>query len=455
VSSLVALSAHRRSGRAIAFQISSPASINFQHYSCPCHQQRYGMHAASDTRSRPELLRQPAIVRRRYVPSTTRATTTCRSNVNAIATTNRSASSALHSSLLSFQDTVTDWTPLYLSSIAGASTCIGAAIVFAFPVNPTTGLRDISPQMLCFALSLAGSVMITVSAFGIVPESLVSVGTTEELACRIGSFVVGGGLYYLISHYLLPEPEEVILDSIGNSRSTCNVEQGAEEGRQLDGGLLMAPATIGADSSLYMPDTRSDSKISTPQQQRAWRLAVLLFISLLFHNFPEGLAVSASAMENDRVGFLVAAGIAMHNIPEGICIAVPCLAARPDSPWLAFVMASVSGLAEPIAALVPLLLLSGEAGESLTGGMGNVLAFAAGIMVMVAVWELLPEARRQLSIGSTPSRSSTEHQTPKDGNSDKNMSVSKRGDGEAYYLGGILSGFVLMYGTETYLDGAL
>jgi len=137
-------------------------------------------------------------------------------------------------------------------------------------------------------------------------------------------------------------------------------------------------------------------------------------------------------MENDRLGLAVAAGIAMHNIPEGICISVPCLAARPESPWLAFVLASISGLAEPIAALVPLLLLSDDASIV---GLGNILAFAAGIMVTVALRELLPEARRQLMHGHDNAR--------------------KTGDGEAYYYGGLLVGFILMYGTETFLDGAL
>jgi ZIP family zinc transporter len=142
---------------------------------------------------------------------------------------------------------------------------------------------------------------------------------------------------------------------------------------------------------------------------------MLLFISLLIHNFPEGLAVAASAMESTKLGVTVAFGIMIHNIPEGIAIAVPCLAARPDQPWMAFLLASGSGLAEPFGAAVALLLLRNQS----TFPLENVLAFVAGIMIMVALWELYPEAKR--------------HDTPK------------------YFAAGTLTGIAIMGMTELYL----
>lgn len=89
----------------------------------------------------------------------------------------------------------------------------------------------------------------------------------------------------------------------------------------------------------------------------------------------------------------------VHNIPEGIAIAIPCLAARPDQPWLSFVLASVSGLAEPMGAFVALLFLRDIKGNNQLESqpimnLENILSFVAGIMVMVALWELFPEAKR-------------------------------------------------------------
>jgi zinc transporter ZupT len=142
-----------------------------------------------------------------------------------------------------------------------------------------------------------------------------------------------------------------------------------------------------------------DATAKLRQKQRSWRVAMLLFFSLLAHNFPEGLCVAASAQESPQLGITVAIGIFIHNVPEGIAISVPCMAARPDSPWLAFWLASISGLAEPIGAIVALTVLHHTKLE-----LENVLASVAGVMCMVAVMELYPEAIRQLD--NTPYDSS-------------------------------------------------
>lgn len=160
----------------------------------------------------------------------------------------------------------------------------------------------------------------------------------------------------------------------------------------------------------------SGNDLKDPSRKRAWRVALLLFISLLLHNFPEGLAVAASTISSMKLGFTVCIGIMIHNIPEGIAIAVPCLKARPDQPWLAFVLASVSGLAEPLGAWVAMTLIAWKqkqeqeqqgigGGITSTGAsaidesfLGNILSFVAGIMITVAVYELFPEGKTHVKM---------------------------------------------------------
>ena len=108
------------------------------------------------------------------------------------------------------------------------------------------------------------------------------------------------------------------------------------------------------------------SDLATSEARRANRVAMLLFFSLLLHNFPDGLAVAASALESDQLGLTVTVGIIIHNIPEGIAIAIPCLKARLDSPMLSFVLASVSVLAEAAGAFISLVFLRGV--EKRSGG---------------------------------------------------------------------------------------
>ena len=158
----------------------------------------------------------------------------------------------------------------------------------------------------------------------------------------------------------------------------------------------------------------TNDRQSAVSRQSSWRLTILLFLSLLLHNFPEGLAVAFSAASDSTIihnpqeetstslASIVALSIALHNIPEGIAIAIPCMAARPNQPFLAFGLASLSGLAEPVGAFIGLNILKLRGNGSVMidatsqqQDMGDALSFVAGIMMAVAIFELIPEAIRQ------------------------------------------------------------
>ena len=438
------------------------------------------------------------------------------------------------------------WTPLYLSTIAGMSTCFGALIVFCHPIdnedeegnieettnlvgdNNSNGLRKrfsgkrkVGPSTMAFSLALAGSVMVTVSVVSIGPECLAASSmahntlTHDELETeynffifgltlmpiyswdffhRMLSFGAGCLLYFLMSKYAFPdEPEEILathLESTSINRRRTSLGTVAldkisdDENEQLNNSHMNKKSTPSPDkntnnNSLQRRGANNDdedielatttttngglkrkgvfrrpptertinpfascmsslqtfsrgSDLATSEARRANRVAMLLFFSLLIHNFPEGLAVAASALESQELGMTVTIGIMIHNIPEGIAIAIPCLKARPDSPFLAFILASVSGLAEPAGAFVSLVFLRGverrqtgggvvAEGESIggEGALENVLGFVAGIMITVSFLELFPEAKRH----------------------------SQQIGMKAYYAG-ILVGFVVMIATE-------
>ncbi len=133
-----------------------------------------------------------------------------------------------------------------------------------------------------------------------------------------------------------------------------------------------------------------DINEQTLKKNRLNRMGVLTALAIAIHNFPEGLATFTAALSDPSLGIAIAIAIAIHNIPEGIAVSVPIYFAtgnRKKAFWLSF----LSGLAEPVGALVGYLLLMPYIGEDQTL-MGIIFAAVAGIMVFISLDELLPGA---------------------------------------------------------------
>lgn len=115
--------------------------------------------------------------------------------------------------------------------------------------------------------------------------------------------------------------------------------------------------------------------------------ALLVAGAVTLHNLPEGFAVGAAYFSGDAsLGLILAVALGAHNIPEGIVVALPLRAAgvsRKKALWAA----TASGLAEPVGALVSIVLFGIV--STLTP---LFLAFVAGAMIFVTSHELIPES---------------------------------------------------------------
>jgi len=114
---------------------------------------------------------------------------------------------------------------------------------------------------------------------------------------------------------------------------------------------------------------------------------MLLAVGVTLHNLPEGIAVGAGYLHNPQFGMFIAVAILLHNIPEGIATALP-LCRGGVCRWDAFKVAFISGLAEPVGALLASLFL-----VSFQRLVPGALAFAGGVMVFITLDELIPTAR--------------------------------------------------------------
>ena len=119
------------------------------------------------------------------------------------------------------------------------------------------------------------------------------------------------------------------------------------------------------------------------------RTGIFTALAIGIHNFPEGFATFMAGLEDMTLGIPIALAIAVHNIPEGMAVSLPIYHAtgeRKKAFWYAF----ISGLAEPIGAVVGFFLLLPLMGD-LTFGI--TFGFVAGIMIYISFDELLPSSR--------------------------------------------------------------
>jgi ZIP family zinc transporter len=115
--------------------------------------------------------------------------------------------------------------------------------------------------------------------------------------------------------------------------------------------------------------------------------AYLVTFGLVLHDLPEGFAMANSYLASPSLGLFVALAIALHNVPEEFVVAVAAVATKKKR--LLFGAALVSGLAEPVGALLGLLAV-----HTAPAFNAFFIGLAAGAMIVVSLNELLPLARQ-------------------------------------------------------------
>ena len=123
--------------------------------------------------------------------------------------------------------------------------------------------------------------------------------------------------------------------------------------------------------------------------------SAMMVLAVTLHNIPEGMAVGVmyaglrmGGVSLSAAGaFALSLGIAIQNFPEGAIISLPLHSGGGMSRARAFAMGALSGIVEPVAALVTILLA-----DVLTPVLPVLLSFAAGAMLYVVVEELIPES---------------------------------------------------------------
>lgn len=230
-----------------------------------------------------------------------------------------------------------------LTAFAGLSTGIGSMIAFF--------TRTTNKSFLSVSLGFSAGVMIYVALVEIFAKARISLsafyGDTQGYWYTVLGFF-GGILLILIIDKLIPSYE--------NPHEVRSVEELSEK---------------------------------EPRDAKLKRMGIFTALAIAIHNFPEGMATFTAALTEPTIAVSIAVAIAIHNIPEGIAVSVPLYFSTGNKVkafWLSF----LSGLAEPVGAMVGYFLFRTFFSEAT---MGFVFAGVAGIMVFISLDELLPTSR--------------------------------------------------------------
>ncbi|MBN2007267.1 MAG: zinc transporter ZupT [Anaerolineae bacterium] len=259
------------------------------------------------------------------------------------------------------------WIAFGLTLFAGLATGIGSIFVFF--------TRRTNYRFLSVATGFSAGVMLYVSFVEIffkgAEELLLAYGEPWGNWINVAAFF-GGMLFIGLIDNLIPSEQ--------NPHAVHSEQETAE---------LHPP-------SPECPDTHSPGSAPCAQHHALLRTGLFTALAIGIHNFPEGLATFLAALKDPGVGVVIAIAIALHNIPEGVSVAVPIYYATGER-RRAFIYSFLSGLAEPVGALIAYvalrLLVGGSAGVIPPQIMGVLFAAIAGIMVYISIDELLPTSR--------------------------------------------------------------
>lgn len=233
-----------------------------------------------------------------------------------------------------------------LTLFAGLSTGIGSALAF-FAKRTNT-------KFLTISLGFSAGVMIYVSFVEIFSKS------KTILIAELGTV----GAYYSVLSFFTGIFVIALID-----RLVPSIEN---------------PHEIRTLETIHKIDTGEFEQ----KQERLKKMGLMSALAIAIHNFPEGLATFTAALQDPALGVSIAVAIAIHNIPEGIAVSIPLYYATGNRKK-AFILSFLSGLAEPMGALIGYLLLMPFLNDTI---FGLLFGFVAGIMVFISLDELLPAA---------------------------------------------------------------
>lgn len=201
---------------------------------------------------------------------------------------------------------------------------------------------------MCWLLSFAAGIMVSVVCFGLVPESAEIAGTNVVVAgLALGAIVM------------------MVLNRVVDRFTSGN------------GGSW--------DVHLTHEELFHEGEI-IKNRGKMRRAGIFMLIAIGLHNIPEGMAIGAGGTLDFQLGIVLAVIIALHSIPEGMAVAAPLLGGGIGKMQTIFLTA-LSGFPMLIGGILGVLI----------GGISDIaiaasLTAAGGAMLYIVFGEIIPQS---------------------------------------------------------------
>lgn len=222
---------------------------------------------------------------------------------------------------------------LFLSFLAGAATSVGGLLAFV--------IKRENLSVLSLGLGFSAGVMLYVSFMEILPQA------SQSLV----------GVY------------------------------GDKPGEWFSTGIFFGGIVVAWLIDTLLPSHHVEEH-TLDQSAKLKHLGLFTALALAIHNFPEGLATFMASMKDATLGVSIAVAVAINNIPEVVAVALPVYHST-GSRSKAFWYSALSGMAEPVGAVIGFFVLRSVLGDA---SFGVMFALIAGIMTYISLDELLPTA---------------------------------------------------------------
>ena len=216
---------------------------------------------------------------------------------------------------------------------------------------------------------------------------------------------LGASMVFLMKNKMSAKTEKILLgfaSGVMIAASIWSLIIPAIEMADTQGKVAWVPAAIGFMLGIVfllvldslVPHLHLETEKPEGIKSKLKKTTMMLF-AVTLHNIPEGMAVGvtfAGALTRNAGitlagAIALACGIAVQNFPEGAIVSMPLKSEGLSKPK-AFLYGALSGIVEPIAAIITILLAN-----TVMPILPYMLSFAAGAMIYVVVEELIPESQ--------------------------------------------------------------